>query len=80
MHAPNMLTVIHKRLAEQQAGSAVKRRASIVPSFSDAKSKKDCGAEFSDDTTAAFVKTNIPLEKVDDPNICEWMNQNIEGG
>lgn len=44
-----------------------------------AKKRKTAADRFAMETTEAFVKANIPLQKLQDPSILSWMNKYIEG-
>lgn len=67
---------VHKR-KKLEAGK--KRQQTLEHTFQQAKKSKDDKQEFIMDTCSAFLKANIPLEKIDNPHLGAWMNKYIRG-
>jgi len=56
-----------------------KRQASVSDTFEKSKKTKDDREDFAKSTVSAFLKANIPLSKLDDENIKEWMKKYVKG-
>ncbi|KAJ8877268.1 hypothetical protein PR048_021722 [Dryococelus australis] len=59
--------------------SGNKVQTSVVASFNSAKRRKVAVDNLALKTTEAFAKANIPVEKLEDPNLISWMCEFIEG-
>jgi len=56
-----------------------KRQVSIAESISNAKKLKADRDDFIKSTVRAFLKANIPLEKLDKPEFRQWLNKYVLG-
>ena len=56
-----------------------KRQASLSDTLSSAKKAKDDKQELIFDTVQMFLKANIPLNKIDHPEIRKWLNKHVAG-
>jgi len=56
-----------------------KRQASLPDTLSSAKKAKDDKQELIFDTVQMFLKANIPLNKIDHPEIRKWLNKHVAG-
>lgn len=54
-------------------------QTSVLASLNSSKRRKLAVDNLAIKTTEAFAKANIPLEKLDDPSLREWMAEFIEG-
>lgn len=75
-------TAKHESMTKKSASNANadnKVQTSILTNFTSAKRRKISVENLALKTTEAFAKANIPLEKLEDPNIREWLSQFVEG-
>lgn len=56
-----------------------KLQTSVVEAFNSVKRRKLDVEYMALKTTEAFAKANIPLEKLEDPNLRSWLGEFIEG-
>lgn len=68
-----------KRRENSRLEVSVPRVATLKETLSNASRVKDMKEEFILDTTTAFVKANIPVEKLDNPAIRTWFNKYVRG-
>lgn len=68
----------HSKNKENQQSGA-KRQVSLQTAVSTAKKAKIDKNEFIMSTTRAFIEANIPIEKLDNPKLRQWMDKYIEG-
>lgn len=69
----------NKDKATTGSSSGPKRQISVQDSLQKAKTMKTDKEEFIFDTVSAFMKSNIPLEKLEDPNLKQWFKKYIQG-
>lgn len=72
-------SVKHK-LAKSHPVSTVKRQFSIAETIEHSKKVKNGKEEFVRKTTEAFVSANIPVEKLDNPELRGWFQEYVKGG
>lgn len=76
----HLKTQKHVSLKEKfLADKEPKLQTSVLASFSSAKRRKVVTEHFALKTTEAFAKANIPLEKLDNEHLREWMAEFTEG-
>lgn len=56
-----------------------RRQVSIATSLEGAERIKADKEEFIESTVRAFMRSNIPLKKLDDPSIRAWMRKYVKG-
>ncbi|XP_034243977.1 uncharacterized protein LOC117646833 [Thrips palmi] len=69
----------NRKKVEAEAAAKKKRQASISESMSNAKKVKEDREEFIKSTVRAFVNANIPLEKLDKPEMRKWFKKYVPG-
>lgn len=73
-------TTKHETAAKKVATTSENKiQTSVLTSFNSAKRRKVSIENLAMKTTEAFAKANIPLEKLEDPNLRSWMCEFIEG-
>ncbi|XP_063234984.1 uncharacterized protein LOC134537934 [Bacillus rossius redtenbacheri] len=63
----------------QASGSGTKRQVTLEENISTHKKTKNEKTKLAEDTVRAFVKANIPLQKLNHPAIREWLNEYVKG-
>lgn len=68
-----------KHLMRKFGKSTESRLATVEETLQNSKKVKDSKDEFILDTVEAFIKANIPVEKLDHPAIRAWLNKYVQG-
>lgn len=70
----------HEKARERfESNEEKKRQCSISESLTNAKKQKVDKEEFIKSTVRAFARANIPLHKLDNAALREWMNKYVPG-
>ncbi|XP_011880312.1 PREDICTED: CGG triplet repeat-binding protein 1-like [Vollenhovia emeryi] len=68
-----------KKALAAESTNRMKRQMSVDDALDKAKKMKVEKEEFICDTVSAFLKSNIPLEKLDNEDLKKWINKHIKG-